>query len=474
MTALVKSAFNSLFGSIKVSVPPPTCGDSTGVPSTIEPANGFLEVCTQNGPASTIVLKLKSFLAFPMDLPPVEGITTKVTPPGDLYEQIAGDVNNASNGNAGGSLLAAGSEADITMHPAPGTVDRISTELDTVAYLASIIESGVNVLTVMEKKLGQTAKASLDALNRGKCSYELGQVSYTTTPVSVAILKALTQVAFDCASSVVDLAATGVVQGVISSAAGLIENALQAGFGAIILIAGGPFGTTTCVTVGRTSAVAAPAPVLGAPFASYATGFGGVKPPSVQFGGDGYSQASNITWQSWGGTQAVGTGTGWYVPSGQSQNSGFEASITVVAFNLGTCGGVSAYQSFSWYFPQNGGTFDPAFYLNACTGQLAVPVAGSPTGPAFQAALAQWNHSWDTNDPTVDAADQGTFWNQAASDLVSGIDTDGGNTLGYAAAASALQNLAPLPLMGDTTSQMSEDTADVTALNAFFGTNVPT
>jgi hypothetical protein len=100
--------------------------------------------------------------------------------------------------------------------------------------------------------------------------------------------------------------------------------------------------------------------------------------------------------------------------------------------------------------------------------------SGPPTGSAFMAALAQWNQSFDYSSPTFCACTQGNYWQQAASDLQSGISTDGGNTSGYSAAASELQDLASLPLMDDTPAQMADATNDISELNAFFGTSLGT
>jgi hypothetical protein len=45
-------------------------------------------------------------------------------------------------------------------------------------------------------------------------------------------------------------------------------------------------------------------------------------------------------------------------------------TATVVAFDLGTCdGSTPAYQEVTYYFPQDGETFDPTKSTNACTGE---------------------------------------------------------------------------------------------------------
>lgn len=407
---LVKVTFGELFGSIKVTDPPPTCGDSTGLTSVMTPPNGDLEVCTQNGANGLAILKVRSFLAFPIDIDYFSGEQVSVTPPGGLFTEIGGALNNASDGKAKGTVIVAGSEADVSVPLAPGASRRVFSNLDTLAYLTGIIESGVNVLSLMEAKLGKNPKAVLDAIAQGKCADEVSQLSYSTSPINLSALDQLTQTAIDCASTVVDLGVGGTIDAIIGTVDGLIENVLQSAFGAAMLIVGGPNGTDTAITMTRTAVAPAPevpsasVPTLGTSFAPSMTGFGAVKPATVQYGGDGYSQAQNITWQSWGGAQAIGTGTGWYVPDGQSRDTGSNAPITVVAFNLGTCGGIPAYQSFSWYFPQNGESFNPSYYLNACTGQLIVPTTSAASScPSPDQLFAAWTAS-----PGIDTAAPGS------------------------------------------------------------------
>lgn len=129
-------------------------------------------------------------------------------------------------------------------------------------------------------------------------------------------------------------------------------------------------------------------PVLGALYRSEATGFGSAAPATVQYGGDGYSQATGVTWSSWGQSQATGTGTGWYVSADESQDQGSKAPITLVAFGLGTCGAGPAYTRLAWYFPSNGGSFDPSYYLNACTGMITLPPTPTTTTTTEATAAA--------------------------------------------------------------------------------------
>jgi hypothetical protein len=111
-------------------------------------------------------------------------------------------------------------------------------------------------------------------------------------------------------------------------------------------------------------------PVLGQVAGDFAhgTGFGQVRPPEVFNGGDPTGLVTKISWSSWGGITASGSGTGLYVAGNQPVAAGTEQPVTIVAFKLGTCDGKLMYQAVEWYFPQHGQSFSSARYENVCTG----------------------------------------------------------------------------------------------------------
>ena len=127
--------------------------------------------------------------------------------------------------------------------------------------------------------------------------------------------------------------------------------------------------TTTTSTAASASGAAPTLGVAGA-FGTSGVGFGQVRPTEISLGGDPTGILSGITWQSWGGSQATGTGTSTYVGPGQTVAQGTQETATVVAFDLGTCLGAYAYQQVSWYFPQQGQTpaDNGSTPINACTG----------------------------------------------------------------------------------------------------------
>lgn len=96
-------------------------------------------------------------------------------------------------------------------------------------------------------------------------------------------------------------------------------------------------------------------------------GFGTIRPVAIDFGGDSSGVVEHITWSTWSGTEALGTGMAEYVGPHQSIAEGSQLTATVVAFKLGTCGAGPAYTAVEWYFPSKDEFFNPAKYFNACT-----------------------------------------------------------------------------------------------------------
>jgi hypothetical protein len=96
-------------------------------------------------------------------------------------------------------------------------------------------------------------------------------------------------------------------------------------------------------------------------------GYGSVRPATLNNGGDPTGIVTNLSWQSWGGPKAVGTGTGYYDPPNLPVAQAIREKATVVAFDLGTCAGHYMYQAVEWYFPESGGSFSATTYLDVCS-----------------------------------------------------------------------------------------------------------
>jgi hypothetical protein len=103
-----------------------------------------------------------------------------------------------------------------------------------------------------------------------------------------------------------------------------------------------------------------------------ASGFGQVKPRTIDFGGDATSIVSDVKWRSWGGARAVGHGRAiWVWPGWCVACGGVQLTATVVAFDRTTCRGHRAYSYVEWFFPSRGQSFDRRLAgENICTGAL--------------------------------------------------------------------------------------------------------
>jgi len=108
-------------------------------------------------------------------------------------------------------------------------------------------------------------------------------------------------------------------------------------------------------------------PLLGRQLHGYATiGIGQVQPSHIDFGGTADSTLIDVSWSSWGGTQATGIGT--WCPGGQECGT-----VKVVAFKPGECRGAVVYQALEWYLTQSqidpgyAHSFDQHSYRDVCT-----------------------------------------------------------------------------------------------------------
>jgi hypothetical protein len=107
-------------------------------------------------------------------------------------------------------------------------------------------------------------------------------------------------------------------------------------------------------------------PLLGVVWGPYQSGWGTSRPTEVFNGGDPTGRISNVTWQSWGGSEAVGRGTSYYVNSTATAATGELEPATIVAWDLGTCLGHRAYLRATWYFPTMGDQLDRSNSYDIC------------------------------------------------------------------------------------------------------------
>ncbi|WP_299487266.1 hypothetical protein [uncultured Gordonia sp.] len=98
---------------------------------------------------------------------------------------------------------------------------------------------------------------------------------------------------------------------------------------------------------------------------SNGAGYGTSRPTEVYAGGSPTSRITNITWSSWGGDRAEGSGTGTYRVDGRVGKEQY-IPATVVASNIGMCNGKRAYLTIAWYFPSKGETASAGREMKTC------------------------------------------------------------------------------------------------------------
>jgi hypothetical protein len=122
---------------------------------------------------------------------------------------------------------------------------------------------------------------------------------------------------------------------------------------------------------GAAPAGAGGSPRLGRAFHPGLSGFGQARPRQVFLGGDPTGLVQRIHWSSWGAARAIGAGEAEYDWPGTSVAANpIAPGARIVAFHLGSCHGVRSYNAVEWYFPKDGGAFDPHEYIDTCTGSF--------------------------------------------------------------------------------------------------------
>lgn len=127
----------------------------------------------------------------------------------------------------------------------------------------------------------------------------------------------------------------------------------------------GPSVSTAPPVAGGPTSPVSGVPVLGQG-RGITRGYGSARPDTIFNGGDPTGLVTGVSWQSWGGAKAVGTGMGYYDPPNEPVSRSVRERATVVAFDLGTCAGKYMYRAVEWYFPQSGGSFSRDNYIDVC------------------------------------------------------------------------------------------------------------
>lgn len=112
------------------------------------------------------------------------------------------------------------------------------------------------------------------------------------------------------------------------------------------------------VTWSRLNASSTKVPTLGlAGWAPGTRGYGASKPNVIDNNGDPTGTVTGVTWRSWGGATASGSGTGYWPGDGPVVDA-VKAGAEIRAYDLTTCDGHPAYRKVVWWFPSKGETFE--------------------------------------------------------------------------------------------------------------------
>lgn len=114
------------------------------------------------------------------------------------------------------------------------------------------------------------------------------------------------------------------------------------------------------------SEASAPVPVLGDAFVG-SLGYGHAHPVQLSSGGNAVTfMVRGLHWKHWEAKQAIGMGTGSWLPPGKPLSAVQPATAEVVAFNLGICKGKRAYLKMKWFFPGHGGSLSTSHANRIC------------------------------------------------------------------------------------------------------------
>jgi hypothetical protein len=103
------------------------------------------------------------------------------------------------------------------------------------------------------------------------------------------------------------------------------------------------------------------------------------------------------------------------------------------------------------------------------TPTATVTVTATAKPPVSHAGYDEARKQWQQGANAI-SAQMGLYWDNAATDLTTGLTSDTGDTSGYKAAIKELKELISLPDAQQTPQQNAAFHADINALNTFFHT----
>jgi hypothetical protein len=302
----------------------------------------------------------------------------RVGPSDPVVTQVMNAVVKHGSPPVGGgqSIIVSGGKT-IELTAAAGSSGLVRAMPSSLAYLASGLLYGADTLAMTFDKLPwmtadptKTAKAIALAFEGTDCLTRMEELSHNDVSSAHAVGEL-----FRSAAGL----ATGCLGGQWEVAYGLSGSLGSFAVGVVIWLEDG----IKLVLQGAQAAVetgiywrdyriavttAAPIPLLGLAWGPYQEGYGTRQPSTIFNGGDPSGMVTKVHWTGWGTAQATGTGTGWSTLNAPDTAGGHYAKATVIAFNLGTCGGKLVYRDITWFFPAEGDSFDPNTYIDMCDG----------------------------------------------------------------------------------------------------------
>jgi hypothetical protein len=297
IAALLEGALTSLFGLAGTGSPPACPG--TAVTVTDSRPRGGIGACAQPDGAALAAARITDERPYPVDLLYPASATIDAASP-DPFAQLGADLTNLASNWHDRVLLTGGGTADATVPLPAGHAAELVTELDGEALLAGILGTAITMLVKITGGVAATtAKNLLDAMGKARCLAEAAATA-STASLSPDTARAIGSAAFDCLAAV----AKGIGDVIFTVAiiiASLATELTASTWAAIDSALGNSYHV---LTLRRQQAVtvyiAQDADIYNPPL---------YRPATAGLAGDGTYELTGMTWSTWSGTTAVGTGT---------------------------------------------------------------------------------------------------------------------------------------------------------------------
>ena len=252
--------------------------------------------------------------------------------------------------------------------------------------------------TAPEPDVSKSAKAVALMFQAKDCvtaADKMIQTNITDVETAVAAFRADADLAFGCLKDQWKVAYG--LSGVVTTFAVAVLSWLVDG---VKLVIDGIRGAIDAVIYWRSYRIAVQNPsaqqqvqlTVGLPWGPYQSGYGQSRPRVISNGGDPGGIITDITWTSWGGPIATGTGVSSWSPPGGGWQGGVPA--IVIAWDPGPCADRTAYRLVTWYFPSKGEQRPDTTYRYS---QLA---RDPQNAPFYDICVSEWRTYMDTFDPS--------------------------------------------------------------------------